>query len=156
MADIVNYAALKSGLLRFDLDLGPLMAKLDELPNVVRNKFVRGALRDSLIPTMNVARAIAPRDTGRLAENIRIRPGKTHGTKITVLVSSMDKRRKAKLGASESTYYGYFAEKGFKHYLSKKDVPGKHYMERAFEQTESIFTANVEAFLSEALRQYFV
>lgn len=142
-----------NGLVKVEIDLAKLTTRLNELPDAIRGKFVRGALREALTPTLAIAQTLAPSDSGKLSANIHIRPGKSRGTRITALVSSSD--RKGATRATGSTYYGYFVEKGFKHHFSGKQVPGKHYMSKAMERTENVFTARVEALLSEMLAQYF-
>lgn len=152
MASVSNYKARNDGLVQFDVDFGSLMRALETFPDKVFGDIAKAGLKEALVPTMLVAQAIAPKDTGRLSENIHIRNGRRRGAKITVLVSAMERGGAAK--AANQTYYGYFQEKGFRHRRSGQDVPGKHFMQIAFERTQVQFNARVEAFIASAVQQY--
>lgn len=138
--------------LSVSLDTSPIRAKLADFPTKVAKVIGRGALRHGLAPTRVAAMRYAPVRTGALAGNIKIRGGKTSGMLVSVLLSSLDRRMSIK-GLSPKTFYGLFQEKGWKA-RNGRVIPGKHYMQRAFDDTEAEFERRVDEFVDEGVKQY--
>lgn len=155
MASISNFRARGDGLVKFDVDFGRLIEALERMPDRVFGDVAKEGLRLALVPTMHAARALAPVDEGRLASSVHVRNGRRRGSKVTVLVSAMERGRGARARAANQTYYGYFQEKGYRHHLSGRQIPGKHYMQAAIERTQGEFSRILEEFVGEAVQQYF-
>jgi HK97 gp10 family phage protein len=137
--------------------LKELEAKLRELAKP--QKIVRQGLRAGAKPIQKTAKALAPKQSGKLAKSIRVRAGKPNKKgRLTVIVTTSGKDNLF----TGATYYGAFVELG--HFTGRrlkvkgkaayhaaslaagrKHVPGKHFMLRAAEQAAG---AAVAAFIA--------
>jgi HK97 gp10 family phage protein len=97
---------------------------LQELEKNVAKKVIRQAMRKAMKPVKQQVEANAPRVTGKLAGNVKIKAIKKSRTKIGIRVQ---------IGAKEftgETFYGAFLEYG------TKDIPAKGFMRQAFDSAK--------------------
>lgn len=116
---------------------------LDRLDGPQARQAIRQAARHALRPTLLAAKRNAPRKTGKLARNTKLRALKRSRVRIGARVTSGS----AKTDHTGEAYYGAFQEYGWT--LGKRGgprgrkIPGKHWMKRAADETQS-----------EAMRRY--
>jgi len=117
-----------------------VISKLHDLENKVARRHLRTALRAGAAPIRDAAKADAPSRTGLLASEIKIKAGRSGGGIVSVMVTI---GKKAFYGAFVNSGHflghrlrGKFNEKNY-HQASlaagRKFVPGKHFMDRAYE-----------------------
>lgn len=110
-------------------------AKLHRLPPVVERKLARQSLRAGAKIVQAQAKADAPRKTGFLASQIKVRAAQRRRGRIGVVVQT------AKGFFKGDSFYGAFQEMGFRigpRRLgdARRFVDGKHFMQRAFDSTK--------------------
>lgn len=108
-----------------------LAARLDKLDKKVRNKVVSRALRAGAKVVQSRAKQLAPRQTGALAKAIKVRTSKFFmGRKKKRGEVAIDVTV-GKANFQGDTFYGGFQEFGWKAGAQQRQIPGKHFMERA-------------------------
>jgi HK97 gp10 family phage protein len=107
-----------------------------ELPKTVANKVVRQAVRKAVKPIAAKVKELTPRDTGRLAKatKVRARKGRKRGTIAIDVV-----QEQAGNSFKDAVFHG-----GFVNYGTKK-MTGRHYFERAFDETKDRAASDVES-----------
>jgi HK97 gp10 family phage protein len=108
-----------------------------ELPKRLANKVIRGAIRKALKPVAARVKQLTPRDTGTLAAATKVRARAKR--KRGVIALDVIQGEGSFKGA---TFYG-----GFQNFGTKK-LEGKHYVERAFDETKDAATAQVSSEIS--------
>jgi len=106
------------------------------------------ALEFAAVPMVDRAQDLAPARTGRLKERIQFVKAKNIRGRTTVEVGPVKFRRNEK----NFPFYGFFQERGYRT-RDRRQVPGKHFLRRAGEQTygqvEAIFARHVFAKFAE-------
>ena len=84
-----------------------LLKELDKLPEKIKNRIVKGAVRASAKPIIEEARRLVPVRTGNLRKSIGVTKRRDKGSVVTFSVSP-------RKGGKYNGYYGYFLELGTK------------------------------------------
>jgi HK97 gp10 family phage protein len=111
-----------------------------ELPKRFANKVIRQAIRKALKPMAARVKELTPRKTGALAAatKVRARPKRKRG-QIALDVMQGEGSFKG------NTFYG-----GFQNFGTKK-MTGKHFFERAFDETKDAASAQVSTEISDGI-----
>ena len=110
--------------------------KLRSLPARVGKKVVTTAMKTAMKPEEQTARDLAPKKTGALARDVKIRTAKKSRKYMGIDV---------RVERRGDRFYGWFQETGWvvKTKQGQKRIAGKHYMRQAYEQHER--QSNIEA-----------
>ena len=152
--------------------------RLNELAGPDQKKAVRKACRAGLRPVLAEAKATAPRRTGKLRQNIKLRAMKRSRVRIAASVTASDKKdRDAFYGGQQE--YGWRAgrrvrnsdlglAKGAKRTPmmaaiaknrnnARRQIPGNHFMKKAGDKKESealtIYRGEMIAFIDTKVEQ---
>lgn len=129
--------------------LAEVQAKFADLETKVARKILRQGLRAGAKVVQTAARAEAPRRTGLMAANIKIRGSRGRNGSVAFRVggSAKDFKGKAK---EQRPFYMDFVEGG--HFAGprklgdkRKFVPGNHFLTRAYEASREAAVAAVAA-----------
>jgi HK97 gp10 family phage protein len=125
-------------------------AALKELEAKTAKSYVRKALRAGAKPILQAARANAPVDKGITKKSIKVRSGGTRRGIISVIIGL------GKKWFAGPVWYGSFQEFGF-HIGSRKKsvrrkVPGKHFIEHAYDTQKEAATDAMMGSLREQLQ----
>ena len=129
-----------------------LVAKLEKLEANIQKKILKNALRLAIEPIANAAQARAPIETGALRSAIRVR-AMTRMRQGTVGVK-VDLRG----GVTGEQFYGSFQEFGFKVGRralgsQRTQIPGKHFLEIAFNTNKEFALSIFEREVKSAIEQ---
>lgn len=121
------------------------IAKLDALDKKLRRKVVTKALRAGAKVIQQRAKANAPRRSGLMASKIKVRASKYIGNRRKKRGEIAINAQIGKGDFKGDTFYGAFQEFGWKSGKrvtkgqtdNRKQIQGKHFMERAGKQGES-------------------
>lgn len=127
----------------FDIKgLDKLIKDLKQLEPKVQKKVVRKTLREgSKVIHREIKSNTVPVDSGDLRKSIKVRAGKRKRNTISVTIQTSDKENVF----TGDQYYGAFQEFG----TSK--MPGKHYMEKAFNSKEEEAKAKMMDILAKGI-----
>lgn len=126
----------KQGVLRIE-GADEILRALKEVEPKFAKKAVRKAMRVGLKPMLTAARSNAPVKTGRIKKAIRIKAAKRKRNRVGVRIAIGDQNFVGK------GFYGAFQEFGWKtgrrdsDPSSRNEIPGKHFMENAFDSKGS-------------------
>ena len=124
-------------------------AKLRTMGKKAGNAYLKEALREAAKPVLSTMKSYAPKKSGVLERAIRIRAGRSGKGKVSVLVGPGRKFFTGKAYYAGFVNFGHFigrrlagkfSSKAKYHEASvkagKKFVPGKHFVERAYDASK--------------------
>lgn len=89
------------------IEMKDLLVKLNKLPEKIKNRVVKGAVRASAKPIIKEAKKIVPVKTGNLKKSIGVTKRRDKGSVVTYSVSP-------RKGGKYDGFYGFFLEVGTK------------------------------------------
>jgi HK97 gp10 family phage protein len=134
-----------------------IIGKLSELENKAANKVTRKALRAGAKVIQTQAQANAPVKSGLLKKSIKVRAGKSRKGIISIIVGV------GKKWFTGPSFYAAFVEFGHKTGKrrsrgkvrargdSRKEIPGKHFIEQAFGESKEAALGEIERAYRELL-----
>ena len=139
------------------------LSGFNELENAMRQlggKVARRAgiagMKMALKPTLTEARRQIPERTGKLKKALKIRVGKTKKKSLAVVRVSLSENT-ANLFTGQ-TFYGGFQEFGWRSGPrrlgdSRKQNPGEHFMQNAWEETRGTVLNDFKGYLGQAIEK---
>lgn len=127
---------------------------LKKLPDAVAKKVVRKAMRSAMKPVAARVKVLAPKKTGELSREVKVRAGK--GRKGSIRIDVRLGNATADNAHSGDQFHGAFQEFGWKPGKRGKAkrtriVAGKHFVEQAFHETAQQAKTTAETGIREGI-----
>lgn len=123
--------------------------KLRDLPAKVIKKLAKSGLREAMRPLLATAKRNAPRRTGALRKNIKLRVM----TRLRNKKSAVGMRVSGGEDFKGETYYGGFQEFGWQPKGEGPKVPPKHYMTNAYNHHKGEVVAKFREVMKDAIEE---
>lgn len=122
-----------------------LAYQFKQLPLVVQRKLLRQSFREAMRPVLTMARALAPKLTGRMARTLRLRSMKRRRGQLGMMVIS-GRRSDLAIPADHPWYYPAHVE------LGTSKMPAHPYLRPAFDRQREIMAQVIARGIEEAMR----
>lgn len=147
---------MKAALAKLSMRLDGAAAAIksvDGLGKKLGTKIVRNAIRGGAKITLAKAKALAPVDTGLLKKRLKIKTMKRKKGRIGLTVATSTKEYTGKTFYAPMVEFGHKVGKrpgrGAKAADTRKEVPGEHFIDRAFKTTRR----EAKAFIIEDIKK---